>query len=164
MGRCWGSLATWTPRRWCCGSTCRSHSGLGAGRHDRLGYLKAERRRTDRHIDYWVTESMKEWLGGRRRRVDRTDGKCETEDKQGKQGGRNDGWRGEAIISEKLKIWGTLGCSSRYIFLISDNMAKTATEKQHLSCSLPLILCARAKPSSMRKKSIQAAKKRDITH
>lgn len=60
VGRWWGSLVMWTPRRWCCGPTCHSRSGWGSGRHVRLGSLEAERQRTEQ-TDRWVIESGDQW-------------------------------------------------------------------------------------------------------
>lgn len=69
VGRCWGSLAMWTPRHWCCGPRCHSRSGWGSGRRDHFGNLKEERQRTDRWvielgIDEKMTGGQDDWKDG----------------------------------------------------------------------------------------------------
>lgn len=126
---CWGSSATWTRHRWCCGPMCHSRSGWGSGCHVRPENLGAKRQRTDKQIGYWfgqINEGMLMRLEGKK------------------------GW---GKHKKALCLFKDFCVFMDFSFHIK------------LGISLPLVLCARAKPSSIRKKSIHARENiKDISH
>lgn len=151
VGRCWGSWAMWTPHHWCCEPRCHSRSGWGSGRHGHFGNLKEGKgQRTDRcvvesRISAGVTARQDKWKEG---------WKVEGEHSHGTSHRRR---RGGAADLRKT-------CTHP---LMSDGLWAARINIDGtwklLKSSSPAVLCARAKPSSIRKKSIHAVK-RDITH
>lgn len=146
-GRCWGSSAMWTPLHWCCGPTCHSRSGWGFGRHARLGNLKGERQKTDEQMGYWVGD---QW--GNDWKSERVEKACRE-----KRERRQETKKKEPICPMTAEMIPPSSTQLKYGRIIFNG-----TEK-HSSSSLPLVLCARAKPSSIRKKSNHAEKQRYYT-
>lgn len=146
-GRCWGSSVMWTPLHWCCGPTCHSRSGWGFGRHARLGNLKGERQKTDEQMGYWVEGSMREWLEARESGKGR----------QRKEGAKTGDKKKEPICPMTAGIIPPSSTQLKYGRIIFNGT------EEHSSSNLPLVLCARAKPSSIRKKSNHAEKQRYYT-
>lgn len=124
----WGSLATWTRRHWCCGPMCHSRSGWGSGRHVRLENLAAERQKTQTN---WLLMWSDQWEDAH---------ECRKREK-----GREDVRK--LFDSGFIHIHGVLWRTDALL-------NEVFWEKEKLRWSLPLVLCARAKPSSIRKKSI----------
>lgn len=134
----WGSLATWRRHRWCCGPMCHSHSGLGSGRHVRLENLAAERQKTDKQIGYWCGQINEMML-------------------MSEEGKKKEGGCKKAFCLRIYTYSWSLSLfkvERTYVLLNELFWEKANIPKEQRRWSLPLVLCARAKPSSIRKKNI----------